>query len=197
MTQIRFRFDAEKLVHALAFFSTQGVSDLDTMKAAKLLYFADKLHLQRYGRPILGDDYYCMKHGPIPTLSLNIIQSAMAGTDAADDAELMAEYFAVNTSGRFPRLVATKKPDLDVFSDTDVEVLRDVVSTYGSKTAWQLRELAHQQPEVITADQRREAEGKGSVPMPFETFFGDAHSPMLALLQDDQDRRDFAQSLTW
>src|SRR5947209_12680547 len=129
MRQVRFRFNPEKLVHALAFFSTSVVKDLDTMKAAKLLYFADKLHLTRYGRPILGDDYYCMKHGPIPTLSLNIIQSRIAGTEDADDVEMMTEYFDV-TGSKYPQLVAKKMPDMEVFSDTDVEILNEILATY-------------------------------------------------------------------
>jgi len=197
MRQIRFRFNPEKLVHALVFFSTSGVKNLDTMKAAKLLYFADRLHLQKYGRPILGDDYYCMKHGPIPTLSLNIMQAAIQGSDEADDAELLVEYLEIERSSKYPQFIAKKDPDMDVFSDSDVEVLQNVVAKYGGKTAWQLRELAHEQPEVKTAEERRLAERKGSVPMPFESFFDAAEDAMLALMQEDQDSRDFVQSLTW
>jgi uncharacterized phage-associated protein len=196
MTQVRFRFDPEKLVHALAFFSTSGVEDLDTMKAAKLLYFADKMHLQRYGRPILGDDYYCMKHGPIPTVSLNMIQSAVGGGGDVDDTDLMAEYFDVKP-GKYPQLVAKKNPDVDVFSDSDLEVLREVVATYGKKTGWQLRDIVHEQPEVKAADERRLAEGKGSVPMPFESLLDAAHASMLSLMQADEESRKFVQSLTW
>jgi hypothetical protein len=44
MPQIRFRFDAEKLVQGLTFFAGRGVRDLDKMKAAKLLFHADKYH---------------------------------------------------------------------------------------------------------------------------------------------------------
>jgi uncharacterized phage-associated protein len=195
MNRIRFRFDPEKLVHALAFFSTRGVTGLDAMKAAKLLYFADKLHLQKYGRPILGDDYYCMKHGPIPTVALNIIQSTIAGDDEADT-DLMAEYFDV-TPGKHPQLVAKKSPDEDVFSDSDIEVLNEIIENYGGKNAWQLREIAHEQPDVKAADARRLAEGKGSVPMSFESFIAESRPSMLPLLEEDQESRAFVQSLTW
>lgn len=197
MNQIRFRFDPEKLVHTLAFFAKNGAEHLDTMKAAKLLYFADKLHLQKYGRPILGDDYYCMKHGPIPTLALNIIQSAIAANEAADGSELMAEYFDVDKSGKYPELVAKKDPDLDGFSDSDIEVLTEVAGKYGRLTAWDLRELAHEQPEVKAADARRLADGRGSVPMPFESFLDATNESMLELLREDQESRDFVQALTW
>lgn len=196
MRQIRFRFDPEKLVQALAYFSKLGVQNLDTMKSAKLLYFADKLHLQRYGRPILGDDYYCMKHGPIPTLSLNIIQATIAGTEAADGTDLMHEFFDVR-KGEYAQLVAKKEPDLEVFSASDLEVLEEVAQKYGSKTAWQLRELVHQEPDVKAADHRRVAEGRGSVPMPFETFLDETATAMLEVMREDQDSREFADSLTW
>jgi uncharacterized phage-associated protein len=166
------------------------------MKAAKLLFFADKMHLLRYGRPIIGDDYFCLEHGPIPTQSLNIIQARIAG---AEDAryELMEEFFDVVAGSKYPRLRAKKGPDLDVFSDSDVEVLKEVLATYGQKDAWTLRQLTHEQPEVKAADEQRLATGKGSVPLSFESFFDSTQDAMLALLKDDQSSRDFATSLTW
>ena len=64
-------------MQALAFFSQRGVTDLTKLKAAKLLFFADKLHLNRYGRPILGDCYFCLDHGPVPSFSLNEMNDAL------------------------------------------------------------------------------------------------------------------------
>jgi hypothetical protein len=34
---------------------------------SKVLYFADKEHLEKYGRFICGDSCYAMKHGPVPS----------------------------------------------------------------------------------------------------------------------------------
>src|SRR6266849_2457700 len=78
MSRITFNFKLEKLVHALAYFSKNGVRNLTKLKAAKLLYFADREHLLRHGRPILGDVYFCLPYGPVPSLALNEMSDAIA-----------------------------------------------------------------------------------------------------------------------
>jgi len=197
MTQIRFKFDPEKLVQALAFFASRGVNDLDTLKAVKLLYFADRQHLLKYSRPILGDDYYCMKNGPIPTNALSQIQDALSPNPTGDHDALFDEYLGVDRAHAYPRFITKKEPDLDVFSPTDIEVLGEVLATYGQKSAWTLRELTHLDECVKRADAERLARGVGSVRIPFELFFLGTDSKLLPLVEDDQENRDFAESLSW
>ena len=67
MPRIRFQFSPSKLVQAIAYFAWKKVPQLTKLKTAKLLYFADKHHLLAHGRPILGDVYFCMPHGPVPS----------------------------------------------------------------------------------------------------------------------------------
>lgn len=199
MRQIHFEFDPEKAVQALAYLASRGVKGLDVLKAAKLLYFADKMHLLKYGRPITGDEYFCMKHGPIPTASLTLIQDALSARPTGDY-ERMQEYFSVNTTPKYPQLILKdeKQPDIDVFSDSDIEVLDEVVKKYGKLNGWKLRELAHQEPDVKVADERRVASGKGSVLMPVQLFFTNSPDPsILQIVEQDQEARDFARSLAW
>lgn len=196
MRPLHFHFDSEKMVQAIAFFASRGVKDLDTMKSAKLLYFADKEHLLKYGRPIIGDRYYVMKDGPIPTAGLPQIQDALSKTPKGKHDPRFDEYFRVQRRQQYAEFVATKSPDLDVFSDSDLEVLADVAERYGGKTAWELRDLAHQDPGVKIADALRLKTGRGSVHMPFQHFFEGTDSTLLPLVEEDQDNRDFAESLT-
>jgi len=197
MRPIRFKFDSEKLVQALAFFGSRGVKDLDTMKAVKLLYFADRDHLLKYGRPIVGDDYYCMKNGPIPTNALGQIQDVLAANPTGDHDALFDEYFTVDRQAKYPRLIAQKAPDLDVFSASDIEVLEEVLTTYGKKTGWALRDLTHLDECVKLADKERTERHVGSVRIPFEVFFRGSDSKLLPLVEEDQENRDFAESLDW
>ena len=197
MRPIRFKFDSEKLVQALAFFASRGVKDLDTLKAVKLLYFADREHLLKYGRPIVGDDYYCMKNGPIPTNALGQIQDVLSPNPTGDHDPLFDEYFTVSRSTKYPRLVSKKEPDLDVFSASDIEVLEAVLKMYGKQTSWKLRDLTHMDECVKLADKERLARGVGSVRIPFEVFFKGSDSKLLPLVESDQENRDFAESLNW
>ena len=67
MRRLSFRFNVDKLIQALTFLASKGVANLTKLRAAELLFFADKYHLRKFGRPILGDAYYCLDKSPIPS----------------------------------------------------------------------------------------------------------------------------------
>ncbi|MDP9193300.1 MAG: Panacea domain-containing protein [Acidobacteriota bacterium] len=194
LRQIRFRFDPDKLVNALAFFSRAGVFGLDQMKIAKLVFLADREHLLRYGRTITGDQYVCMEHGPVPSKTRDLVNARLADDQ---DAESMREFFDVGRSRTYPELIAKREANLEVFSDTDIEVLTEVARKYGPRTAWQLRDLAHDFPEIKAALAARLAAEKKVVPVPFESFFTANSGSLVDLVKQDQDDRDFAESLNW
>lgn len=194
MREIRFRFNPDKLVNALAFFSRAGVPGLDQMKIAKLVFLADREHLLRYGRTITGDRYVCMEHGPVPSRTRDLVNARLAEDP---DVELMGEYFDVGRSHTYPELIAKRDADLEVFSETDIEVLEEIAQKYGPRTAWQLRDLTHELPEIQAALAKRSASKKNVVPVPFESFFGESSASLADLVRQDQEDRDFAESLNW
>lgn len=97
MSELKFNFSLDKLIHALALFSTYGVRDLTKLKAAKLLYFADKDHLLRFGRPIIGDVYYCLSYGPVPSVALNEMNDAI-NTESASQLVRVASIAATSAN---------------------------------------------------------------------------------------------------
>lgn len=46
------KFDIKKVAHAILFFQQQGVQHLAKTKLMKLMFYADKYHLQTYMRPV-------------------------------------------------------------------------------------------------------------------------------------------------
>lgn len=199
MPQIRFRFAPEKLVQALVFFAQRGVRDLDKMKAAKLLFHADKYHLLKYGRPVLGDQYACMDYGPVPSASLNVMNDVVAGDKHFRPLakELFDEYLTVEKSmfRKYPVFRARKEPDLDVFSDSDIEALDHAQKNHGAKSAWNLSEQSHEEPSWKLANEQR-APGS-SVIMDYRLFF-EGHpeaADMLRFVEAQQEDRDAAEEL--
>ncbi len=145
---IRFPYDVDKFINAVAYFAEKDLPDLDKLKVSKLLYFADKLHLQKYSRTITGDDYRRIKRGPIPSRCLDIMNDAIAGeaqyfTDHEPEVEKFLKYVDIDDSGQYPCFVAKKDPDLDVFSRSDIEILDEVSRKYGNRTGIQLINLSH------------------------------------------------------
>jgi uncharacterized phage-associated protein len=195
---IRFRFEPEKLVQALAFFASHGVRDLTKMKAAKLLFFADKYHLLRYGRPVIGDQYACMDYGAVPSVSLNVMNDVIADDPQNPPVEkaLFAKYIDVSRFGRKnPVFRAKKQPDLDVFSASDVEALNYAVEKYGGKSTAELSAETHKDPAWCAANERRRP--GSSVMMDYQMFFEGESERMLEQVEAEQEDRDFAEALNW
>ena len=199
MPHLRFRFAPEKLVQALALFAERGVRDLDKMKAAKLLFHADKYHLLKYGRPVIGDQYACMEYGPVPSASLNVMNDVVAQDPHFPPVEkaLFDEYLTIERSmfKKYPVFRARKEPDLDVFSDSDIEALDYSQKTYGAKSGWELSEQSHEEPAWKLANEQR-APGS-SVIMDYRLFF-EGHpeaSDMLRFVEAQQEDRDAAEEL--
>lgn len=199
MAQIRFRFAPEKLVQALAFFADRGIRDLDKMKAAKLLFHADKYHLLKYGRPVIGDQYACMEYGPVPSASLNVMNDVLARDPHFPPVakDLFDEYLTVEKTifRKYQVFRARKRPDLDAFSDSDIEALEYARKAYGAKTAWELSEDSHEEPAWKVANEQR-APGS-SVIMDYRLFFEGRPeaADMLRFVEAQQEDRDAAEEL--
>ena len=176
MSDIKFEFNLDKLIHAIAFFSEKGIQDLTKLKIAKLLYFADKAHLLGYGRPILGDIYFCMDFGPVPSFALNEMSEAIQRSEVADessDYSKIAGMLKVKKPlfGGYPHFEAKHSFDRSIFADSEVSVLESVAMNYGPRTARDLVGLTHEEPTFRISNESRQPGGR--TPIPYELFFVD------------------------
>lgn len=172
MTTLDFRFSPQKFVQALVFFSKSGMTDLTKMKIHKLLFFADKLHLIRYGRPIIGDRYFALDHGPLLSSAdddLDTAEDLAIGVNEAAVREHFGGYLTLQPSGGWPVISAVGPEDHSVFSRSELKVLNDVAEKYGKLSASKLRKLSHEDPSYVLADKNRPQGGRA--PMPYESFF--------------------------
>jgi uncharacterized phage-associated protein len=196
MSKLQFKFDLAKFIQALVFLSKNGVSDLTKLKAAKLLYFADKEHLLRYGRPIIGDVYYALNLGPLPSQAddfLGEAEAAHLSGPSTPDQEEFFEYLDI-ASGYWPLFVARGRENFRVFSKSDLEVLADVAKKYGKQHWKQLVDISHEEPAYKLADKVR-SRPNGRALMPYETFFEGEGSEMLELAQVEQEHRNLVAAI--
>lgn len=176
MKPVSFRFDPEKLVHVLAYFAGRGLTDLTKLKAAKLVYYLDKHHLWKFGRPIVGGPYWCMPYGPVPGNALQAMNDMIDATEveselAEDQKRLIDEYLEVKADGAHPRFEAKRQFDPEVFSKSELAALESVFEKFGTKTANQLVSLTHKDPTWTVPNQSRLG-GRASIP--YHMFFEDA-----------------------
>ena len=145
MPKVTFEYGLEPALNALAYLQ-QRIPRLTRLKAFKLLYLADKRHLELYGRPITGDRYTAMKNGPVPSNTYDYVTSSI---------------------GKGTKLPHFGEPDLEMFSDSEQEVLDEIISNYGRRSASVLVELSHDSVWQ-RAWEEAEAKGKGSEPISWE-----------------------------
>jgi len=183
-SSLTFRFSLDKFINALAYFACQGINDLTKLKAAKLLYLADQYHLFRYGRPITGDRYIAMDLGPVPEGAFQLISRLIEPAEVTDPQrtralERLDVYRGFLRRYAYPVLRARSGPDMDVFSDSEVEALAATLKEFGQKSARVLVDLTHEHRAYKRADAGRTP--GSSTHLPYEYFFEDAPDGVKAI----------------
>lgn len=134
---ITFDFKPTKFLNAVVFFA-ESCPASTKKKICKLLFFADKEHLLKYGTTITGDAYYRLDHGPIPTYGLDLLR----GKGQLPDLELTRSYLEVKGIVVKPK----RRPNMGVFSKSEIATLEQIMRLLGSMSADSLEHMSHQEP---------------------------------------------------
>jgi uncharacterized phage-associated protein len=191
---VAFTFDFDKARAALLYLASKELPAFDKGKACKLMFLVDKLHLVRYGRPITGDRYWALEHGPVPSTILNLLNNLESKDTADARVQLLAECLELDRTFENPRYRARQTANMDCLSRSDVTALDRVAEVYGSKTFAELRALTHETVAYQRAWNRKPSK-KGAAQIAFEDFFDeDAESIAGAreeMLENDALRKSF------
>lgn len=122
-SDLRFQFDEKKAVEALTYIASQWPG-ITAFYASKVLFFAEKYHLNRYARPIVADTFIAMPNGPVPSTIYNFIEGEL---DQAGDPDAITAAITV-TKTRYSRIRAARDPDFDALSASDVECLDEAIA---------------------------------------------------------------------
>lgn len=66
-------FNERKVAQMAAFLLGKGGDRMPHLKLMKLLYLSDREAMERYGFPISGDCIVAMPHGPVLSMTLNLM----------------------------------------------------------------------------------------------------------------------------
>ena len=128
------------------------VPRMTKLKIVKLLYFADKEHIIRYGRYLTEDRYVKMKNGPAPTRILNFINSPNDYIYTRSEKKYLDNYISFADSN-YRTITSNNEPDLKILSASEIEVLDYIISEYGLKSAGELVDLSHLEKSWIKANE--------------------------------------------
>jgi uncharacterized phage-associated protein len=139
----RRRLDVAKAVEVLLYV-TAKVHNMYV--ALKVIYFADKMHLQRHARFIYDETYIAMQHGPVPSAAYDIVKATVAEYSRCEDLAHARSAFDNQNNCVTPR----READLDYLSETDRECLDEAITEYGSLSFGKLRDLSHDEAYKAT-----------------------------------------------
>jgi len=155
-TKVEFTFNFDKFLACVQYFAFKNVEQLDKYKISKLLFLADKYHLVKYGRPIIGDRYCAIEHGPVPSQSLDLLNDfskkswvslRLSGrsTPVPADRRLrqMFESLELDEKFTYPPFKTKKPPHLKFLSKSDIKALDLTIERYGDKSFSELKAITH------------------------------------------------------
>ncbi len=138
---ITFQFDERKATEATAHLLASSSGRMKYLRIIKMLYFADRRSLQLYGRPIVGDRYVAMRHGPVLSQLYDVIK--LNPDDAAEAHPIWSEH--IRRDGLFLELV--RSPQRLELTDAECDILDQVITDCRGRDEWEVRDLSHCVPE--------------------------------------------------
>ena len=166
---LRFQFDERKGREALAYIASRW-PNVTVFFASKALFFAEKAHLNRYGRPIVADTFIAMPNGPVPSTLYDFIKGdfGLSGDPEGFKGALdLASY---------PTILPRRECEAGVLSESDVECLDEAIAFCRVRGFGHLSQLTHQE--------RAWAEALTNGPMDYEKFIDENNPHREAMLED-------------
>lgn len=133
---IQFRFDERKAAEAAAFLIHLHGGEMNYMLLVKLLYAAERESLRRFNRPIVGDKYVAMRHGPVVSRIYDLIKERTMYR--------AWEMLFDRPSPTTIRLL-TDEPSIRALSPADIEMLKSAVAKYPNMDQFAVRDSMHRE----------------------------------------------------
>lgn len=190
-----FSFSHRKATQALNYFATQNGGSIEKLKALKLIYFADRHHLRKFGRPITNDSYLAMNFGPVASSCKDLAE--MSDFLGEDEKEYAQTFLEPRPDHKYGSVSAV---DQSVMSQTDLDSLVFAWEHYGRESGFDLADLTHQFPEWKRHEAQLSAKEVGRVQMSYLDFVENPPAgvdPMPALSEEEQqDLREELADIT-
>lgn len=134
------QYQEDKFINALLYFGKNTDPQyFGITKLLKLLFISDFKHFEKYARPILGDFYVRIQLGPIPSISYNLFNS-----ETPELEKVMRIINEKKGDFDFKRIEALEDPNLDVFSESDLEIMQTVAKKYFDFPATKMVKQIHE-----------------------------------------------------
>lgn len=145
---LRFPLEEKKALEAFVLVATEWPG-ITAFYAAKIVFLADKQHLNRFGRPVIGDRYIAMDNGPVPSAIYDWFKGNL---DRMGDPQSIVDAIEFNRNGRYVTATARRTPDFDYLSPSDIAAIKDAVAFCRRRSVSELIRITHNDPAWKQAD---------------------------------------------
>ncbi len=135
---ITFKFNEIKTTQAAALFLKKDGGKMSYMKLIKLLYLVDRQALMLWERPLTGDTYFSMKHGPVLSNVLDIINN---GGDPEDNSYW---YKYISQPNNNCEIKLNELPETDTLSQRELELIDELYEEFKDFDRWEMVKLCHE-----------------------------------------------------
>lgn len=139
-------FSIRKILQALYYIQqhapTSNKSRCSYMFLLKILYFADRYHLRRYGFLASSDKYCAMKLGPVASATYDLLRGKQPYGANSAELQLLNDVIPVDEYS-----VEIKPQETDELSASFIEALNFSVSEFGKYDQFKLSDMTHDFPE--------------------------------------------------
>lgn len=134
------KYEWNKIIEAVLYILTK-TGGIDYYHVFKILYFAEREHLRKWGNGITSDDYVALPYGPVPSHLYDAIKKNKWRDQGFYKSLFDAMEFAGEDAPNV--LIAKKNVDMDWLSKSDVECLDASINENANLTFNQLKSKSH------------------------------------------------------
>lgn len=138
---IRFKLRLDKIIEGIQLLA-EHQPGITQYYIGKVFFFADREHLLDWGRPISGDRYVAMEHGPVPSAIYDLIKDTSGEPDDIVD-ELNARV-VIHVEGNKRKVFSKEGQSFKSLSQTDQQYLLESLRRFGHMSFGDIRKLSHE-----------------------------------------------------
>lgn len=140
--KISFNINYNNIIAAILYVINKMNGKVNKYNLMKIIFAADKYHLNKYGRPVTGDYYISMEYGTVPSNIKNMIDGN--NRDYYLNILQIDDYpFKVSNEKRNYFIESNIKPNMDYLSQSDTEALDNGISEYAYLSFEEVMEKNH------------------------------------------------------
>lgn len=162
--RIKFKINGQKGLEVLAWLANRHPG-ITRYYVAKVIFYADKKHLERFGRPVIGDTYYKMEEGPVPSWVYDVLKMNKRKF-GPNFLQSIASAIDVG-GGQSLELRPVREPNLKLISKTDLKCLEEAYRECINVPFDELKSKTHEEPAWIEAEPDK--------PMDYELIISSDH----------------------